>query len=297
MTWFQLSYTCTASNSPRLSELLSDSGALSVTISDGGEEVLCEPAPDSEPLWVATRLTGLFESKSDVRAAIASVHDAFAPEPTPTHSVEELEDQDWERTWMERFHPMRFGDRLWVCPSWIALPDPLAVNIIVDPGRAFGTGCHESTALCLEWLEEHTMMGGLMIDYGCGSGILAVAGVRLGFGKAYAVDVDQDALQTSRDNASCNGVEGQVVVSLPDALPHLQADVVMANILAGPLMELAPTIAGLTRCGGHVVLAGILMEQSEAVMRAYEPYLMMDNPEVRNDWVRLSGVRTAVEAG
>jgi ribosomal protein L11 methyltransferase len=293
LAWMHLSLVCNADDSAQLTELMTAVGALAVTSSDAGAQILCEDPRGDEVKWTSTRLTGLFENGCDMATVVQRLRAAYAPRELPAHSLEAVAERDWERAWMERFKPMHFGGRLWVCPSWEVPPEPEAINVIVDPGRAFGTGDHESTALCLEWLEANTRVGGELIDYGCGSGILAVAGLRLGFAKAYAVDVEADALQASRENAERNGVLDRLELFRPEQLPGLQADVVVANILAGPLVDMAERISGLARHGGHVVLAGILAEQSAAVAQAYRAFLQLDEPVLKGDWVRMTGRRIA----
>lgn len=205
--------------------------------------------------------------------------------------VEILEDKDWEREWMENFHPMQFGQRLWICPSWRDVPDPEAVNVMLDPGLAFGTGTHPTTALCLTWLDGQELGGQTVIDYGCGSGILGIAALKLGAGRVIGVDIDPQAIEASRENAARNGVENGVELYLPADRPQLQADVLVANILAGPLRELASDIASLVKPGGRLALSGILATQAEEVRAAYLPWFEMDAPVEQEEWVRLSGIR------
>ena len=201
-----------------------------------------------------------------------------------------LEDRAWERAWLDDFEPMQFGRSLWVCPHGHAAPAE-ATAVYLDPGLAFGTGRHATTALCLEWLDQAQLDGRSLIDYGCGSGILAIAAARLGATSVRAVDVDEQALGAARDNAAANGVADRVTVALPADAGAEPADVVVANILARPLVELAPVLAALTRPGGHVVLSGILDEQAEQVQTAYSACFEMLKPLCRAGWARLTGVR------
>ncbi|CSC86596.1 50S ribosomal protein L11 methyltransferase [Vibrio cholerae] len=201
-----------------------------------------------------------------------------------------MEDKDWEREWMDNFHPMQFGRRLWICPSWREVPDPQAVNVMLDPGLAFGTGTHPTTALCLEWLDNLDLTGKTVIDFGCGSGILAIAAIKLGAAKVIGIDIDPQALLASKDNAARNGVEDQIEVYLPKDQPEgLVADVVVANILAGPLRELSPTIKGLLKPGGQLAMSGILDTQAESVAEFYRDDLELDPIAEKSEWCRISG--------
>ncbi|MBP3863108.1 MAG: 50S ribosomal protein L11 methyltransferase, partial [Pseudomonas sp.] len=201
-------------------------------------------------------------------------------------------DQDWERSWMDNFHPMRFGQRLWIVPSWHAAPEPDAVNLLLDPGLAFGTGTHPTTALCLEWLDGQDLKNCTVLDFGCGSGILAIAAMLLGAKHAVGTDIDVQALEASRDNANRNGVDPQLFpLYLPEDMPQVQADVVVANILAGPLVSLAPQLSSLVKPGGRLALSGILAEQGEEVAAAYAQDFDLDPIANRDGWVRISGRR------
>ncbi len=210
------------------------------------------------------------------------------------HKIEQIEDKDWEREWMANFHPMRFGERLWICPSWRDVPDPDAVNVMLDPGLAFGTGTHPTTSLCLTWLDGLDLAGKTVIDFGCGSGILAIAALKLGASQAIGIDIDPQAIQASRDNAERNGVADRLSLYLPHQQPeNLQADVVVANILAGPLRELAPLISVLPKSGGHLGLSGVLESQAESVCEAYVAHFALDPVAVKEEWCRITGVKTA----
>ncbi|MEW6692942.1 MAG: 50S ribosomal protein L11 methyltransferase, partial [Pseudomonadota bacterium] len=204
-----------------------------------------------------------------------------------------VEDQDWERAWMDQFQPLRFGEKLWIVPSWIEAPDAEAVNILLDPGLAFGTGTHPTTALCLEWLDGADMAGKTVLDYGCGSGILAIAALKLGATDAWGIDIDPQALTATRDNAARNGIEAsRLHTGLPGALPKdALFDVLLANILMGPLIELAPTLTGHVRPGGRLVLSGLLGEQAEEVMAAYAADFDFDPPALKEGWARLTALR------
>ncbi len=291
MPWIQLILQSDAEGAPRLSELLSDCGAAAVTLQDSADQPLYEPPPGATPLWNRTRVVGLFPAETDAEAVMGAVAAAIAPAPVPPWRAEALEDKDWSRAWMDEFKPMRFGERLWIVPSWHAAPDPNGVNLLLDPGLAFGTGTHPTTRLCLEWLDAHPTAGFTVVDYGCGSGVLGVAAALLGASRVIAVDNDPQALLATRDNAGRNGVSEVIATFGPEQLPELQADVVLANILAKPLVVLAERIGALVRPGGALVLSGILPEQAEEVAAAYLPRFDMA-PAVESDgWVRLEGVR------
>jgi ribosomal protein L11 methyltransferase len=200
-----------------------------------------------------------------------------------------LEDQVWERVWLEHFHPMQFGRRLWICPAGQRPAAQNAVIVELDPGLAFGTGTHPTTALCLEWLEGSDLAGNNLIDYGCGSGILAIAALRLGAANAIAVDHDPQALEATRDNAIKNGVHERLTVHLPADAPRQPSDLLVANILAGPLIELAPRLCGLLKPGGRFALSGILADQGAAVAAAYAPFATLGPRHQRDDWILLHG--------
>jgi ribosomal protein L11 methyltransferase len=263
-------------------------GALSVTLTDAADHPVLEPAPGSTPLWPTVRLSALFAEQNSQQ--VAALLSTFLHEPLPDHRFEEVRDRSWEREWLENFRPMRFGRRLWVSPHGAPAPDSDAVVVRLDPGLAFGTGSHPSTRLCLEWLEAASLSGLEAIDYGCGSGILSIAAVRLGARSVVAVDLDPQALTATRDNAARNGVGEYVVARTPDE-PLVAADVLLANILSEPLIELAPRFATLVRLGGSVVLAGLIVSQAGAVTLAYRPWFDIQSFGAHDDWVCLHGVR------
>jgi ribosomal protein L11 methyltransferase len=210
----------------------------------------------------------------------------------PPHRIEPLEDRDWVREWLKDFKPMRFGARLWICPTAYTPPDPEAVNLILDPGLAFGTGTHPTTALCLEWLDGAQVKGLEVTDYGCGSGILAIAAARLGARHVWAVDNDPQALVATADNSARNGVTAALSVCLPPAYPDHEADLILANILAGPLVSLAPLFAAHLKSGGRLVLSGILKAQEPDIRRAYEATGFSGfETESKGDWIRITAVR------
>ncbi len=265
-------------------------GALSVTVEDAADDPVYEPLPGEVRTWPHNRVSALFPAGHDpepLRAELA----ALLGGDVPGWRDEALADRDWDRAWLDDFRPMRFGHRLWVCPSDRDPPDPDAVNLRLDPGLAFGTGTHPTTALCLEWLDGHATPGTLL-DYGCGSGILAIAGLLLGAESAWGVDLDPQALLATRDNAARNGVAARLSTGPPEGLPaELRCELLLANILAGPLVALAPTLAAHLAPGGALVLSGILPEQAEAVAAAYRPWCGSLRRHERDGWVRLDGTR------
>lgn len=291
MPWLQIRLAITPDQASALEDQLLELGAVSVTFMDAEDQPIFEPDLGTTPLWSHTHLLALFEDGTDGDAVLAHLRLLRGGE-LPEHQVERIEDQDWERSWMDNFHPMRFGRRLWIVPSWHQAPEPDAVNLLLDPGLAFGTGTHPTTALCLEWLDGQDLNDCTVLDFGCGSGILAIAALLLGAPRAVGTDIDPQALEASRDNAARNGIDpARFPVYLPADLPPQAADVVVANILAGPLVQLAPTITAQVAPGGRLALSGILAEQAEEVRAAYAGAFALDPTAEKDGWVRISGVR------
>ena len=302
MPWLQLKAHVAPEQAELLEELLLDEGATAIGLQDAHDDPVFEPERGTTPLWEDTILTGLYDDLEGVESMLERIEAAWSEqipgEPCPTIEYELLADRDWEREWMDDFTPLRMGQRLWIVPSWHEPPEPGAVNLILDPGLAFGTGTHPTTALCLEWLDELAVTGHLaeqkVLDVGCGSGILAIAALKLGASHADATDIDPQALQASRDNAERNAIaESNLNLYYPEQLSDGgHYPIVTANILAGPLVELAPMIAGHVAPGGRIALSGILANQADDVYQAYAAQgLIMDEPVIREGWVRLSGVR------
>ena len=291
MPWLQVRLAITPEQAETYEDALLEVGAVSVTFMDAEDQPIFEPDLGTTPLWSHTHLLALFEANTDETALIAHLQ-LLCGGSLPEHHVERIEDQDWERRWMDNFQPMRFGQRLWIVPSWHAAPEPDAVNLLLDPGLAFGTGTHPTTALCLEWLDGQTLDNCSVLDFGCGSGILAIAALLLGAPQAVGTDIDPQALEASRDNASRNGIDpARFPVYLPADLPQQPADVVVANILAGPLVSLAPQITALVKEGGRLALSGILAEQAEEVRAAYAGAFDLYPTATKDGWVRISGVK------
>jgi ribosomal protein L11 methyltransferase len=259
-------------------------GASSVTFTDARDDPVLEPGVGEFRIWPETRVQALFPAGADVVAMIA----AALRIPTSRIHSQVVEDRVWEREWLKDFHALRFGRRLWVCPHHEAVMEPGAVVVKLDPGLAFGTGTHPSTALCLEWLDGHLQPGARVVDFGCGSGILALAAVKLGAAAAWCFDIDPQALIATRDNAAANGIADRVHLCAAAAdLP--ESDVVLANILCGPLCELAPQLASLAGPGGSIVLAGLMEHEAPDVTAAYDAWCDMAPFGKRDDWVALSG--------
>lgn len=291
MPWVQVRLAITPEQAPTYEDALLEVGAVSVTFMDAEDQPIFEPDLGTTPLWTHTHLLALFEDGTDEAALLAHLQLLTGGE-LPQHQVEIVEDQDWERSWMDNFKPMRFGRRLWIVPSWHEAPEPEAVNLLLDPGLAFGTGTHPTTALCLEWLDGQELAGDTVLDFGCGSGILAIAALLLGARQALGTDIDPQALEASRDNATRNGIDPALFpVYLPADLPADQADVVVANILAGPLVSLAGQLTSLVKPGGRLALSGILAEQAEEVRAAYADAFELEPTAERDGWVRISGRR------
>ncbi len=291
MPWLQLRLAITPEQAPTYEDALLEVGAVSVTFMDAEDQPIFEPDLGTTPLWSHTHLLALFEADSDADALVAHLQ-LLTDGDLPEHQIEHIQDQDWERSWMDGFAPMRFGQRLWIVPSWHEAPEPDAVNLLLDPGLAFGTGTHPTTSLCLQWLDAQPLEGCSVLDFGCGSGILAIAALLLGAPRAVGTDIDPQALEASRDNAQRNGIaDERFPVYLPADLPQEPADVVVANILAGPLVSLAPQITSLVKPGGRLALSGILAEQADEVRAAYAADFALDPTAVQDGWVRISGVR------
>jgi ribosomal protein L11 methyltransferase len=291
MSWLELKLALGGLDAERVEQALEDVGALSVTLEDAGDEPIYEPDADKPSLWSDTRLTALFPADAHMDSVVTRLKMDLGVATLPPFRIEPLEDRDWAREWLKDFKPMRFGARLWICPTAYTPPDPSAINLILDPGLAFGTGTHATTALCLEWLDGAGVEGALLVDYGCGSGILGIAAARLGAREVWAVDNDPQALVASRDNAARNGVTDRLHICLPPAFPAMEADVLLANILAGPLVSLAPLFAAHLRPRGRLVLSGILKTQEPDIRRAYQAEFVELETQAKDDWIRITGIR------
>lgn len=296
MPWIQLFVDAPADETPVIEEVLLSAGALSVTLLNQGSNPLYEPGPGEIPLWKWTRVVGLFAADGaldDIKSRVLSALAGKNLESAAQHADlahEWLDDQDWERTWLDQYHARKFGESFWVGPvddSWAGEGQYLHL----DPGLAFGTGTHPTTALCLEWLASEQWDQELVVDFGCGSGILSIAACLLGAKKVIAVDHDPQALIATRDNAQKNKVEDKIEAKLAKSYAGELAGLLIANILANPLILLAPTFAGSVRPGGKIMLSGILSHQANKVASAYSQWFKMEPPVESDGWVRLVGER------
>jgi ribosomal protein L11 methyltransferase len=269
MPWLQVKVSTNPEHTQAVEDALTAAGAASVTLEGADESLVLEPAPGETPLWGTTRVIGLFDgdtSRGAVLDALAGLGEEAAAEPV----FEELPDQEWSRVWLQDWAPLRFGRHLWVAPHEATVDDPAATVIRLDPGLAFGTGTHATTALCLEWLTEQELAGTQVLDFGCGSGVLAIAALRLGAARAHGIDIDPQAVEASATNADDNGVGERLTGAVGDTPEGGPYDVILANVLAGPLIEVAPTLAACHRAGGRIALAGILSDQTQSVIEAYQ---------------------------
>jgi ribosomal protein L11 methyltransferase len=294
MAWQLLKIPADAQTAALLSDALMDLGALSVSIEDAHAGTAAEQPIFGEPgmaadVWHDSLVTALFEPDADLARVLAEAATQAGLAGVPHYTVEALEEQDWVRLTQSQFDPIRISPRLWIVPSWHAAPDPDAINLELDPGLAFGTGSHPTTRLCLQWLDDNIRGGESVLDYGCGSGILAIAASKLGAGEVVGVDIDPQAVQASRDNALRNHAEARF--ALPDAVPRAQYDVVVANILSNPLKVLAPALAALVKGGGRIVLSGVLAGQADEMNGIYGEWFDMAPAHTDEGWARLSGIK------
>ncbi|MBE9562164.1 MAG: 50S ribosomal protein L11 methyltransferase [Proteobacteria bacterium] len=281
MNWLQIVLDTEANKVDEISDALTDIGAVSVTWLDAKDQPMYEPSLNTTPLWKHTRIMALFEAEIDI-VQLQTLN-------LPPYQIQTLEDKEWVRVWMDDFHPMQFGKNVWICPSWQTPPNLQAINIILDPGLAFGTGTHTTTALCLEWLDsQNDLTDKTVIDYGCGSGILAITAAKLGAKHIWAVDNDPQALEATENNSKKNKVEKLITSVFPAKLPeHIKADCILANILATPLINLAPIMA--KHADSYIVLSGILPEQTKDIITAYEPYFEIKEEIERDGWMCIVG--------
>lgn len=291
MAWQQLKINVKVEFAEIVGDLLSEMEALAVTFLDAKDTPMYEPKPGEIKLWPDTQVIALYDACDDISDVVSQVLASLPDNTQVEYVIDQLEDKNWEREWMENFHPMQFGRRLWICPSWRDVPDPTAVNILLDPGLAFGTGTHPTTALCLRWLDQAQVEGKVVVDFGCGSGILAIAALKLGAKRVIGIDIDPQALQASRDNAIRNNVDDKLELFLPESQPTIHADIVVANILAAPLKELSSIISEFCINNGALIMSGILAEQAESVMQVYENQFTFDPVMHDGEWVRLSAIK------
>ena len=295
MPWQSVRILVDSQHAEPLSDALMEVGALSVSLEDADAgtadetPLFGEPDYPSAALWQRSIAVVLLDEHANVGAILAAAA-ALAALPVPAqYQVGTVADQDWVRLTQSQFDPIPISPRLWIVPTWHQAPDAGAINLKLDPGLAFGTGSHPTTRLCLRWLDQNIQGGETVLDYGCGSGILAIAAVKLGAGAVDGVDIDPQAVTASNDNAALNAVRARFC--LPDALGEAQYDIVVANILTNPLKAMAPMLAGRVRRGGWLVLSGILVAQAQDVIDVYAPWCVFETPEIDEGWVRLTGVR------
>ncbi len=289
--WLELTFSTGTWSEETLEEALLAVGALAVTLTDAKDTPVLEPLPGEMPLWPETLVTGLFAAPHDLDVITLALKEILQTEILPFSQTQTIKDRDWVRAWMDHYKPMKFGETLWICPKHLPPPDPKATTIMLDPGLAFGTGTHPTTALCLQWLDRHQdfFNNQIVIDYGCGSGILGIAARKLAASKVYAVDIDPQAIIATKDNAQNNAID--IEVSLPAQFNPPSAKVVLANILAGPLVALAPMLSALVDKGGALILSGLLERDAEEVKAAYRTQFTFESDEVLDGWVRLFGVK------
>lgn len=290
MNWLQVGIDLGELQAEPVEQALLDVGAVAIQYSDAGDNPIFEPAPGATPLWRATQLSALFEGGASETAIQLSIAEAIVPSPMPSIHFATFEDQDWVQRWQEDLQPMQFGQNLWVCAPGETSPDNQATVVTIAPGLGFGTGAHATTRLCLEWLASQPLHEKTVLDFGCGSGILAITSLALGASQATAVDIDAHALQATRDNAQRNRCLAQMQVLSTDRLERTASfEVIVANILSNTLIELESNLRGHCRPGAALVLSGILTAQAAGVARAYEQWIKLAISAVREDWVILTG--------
>jgi ribosomal protein L11 methyltransferase len=292
MSWRQLSLTCPAALLDEVEELMLELGALSISLSDAGDDPIYEPMPGATPVWRESVVSATFAEDSDPEqlAQLLLARLPAALSQSVTHGS--FQDRDWQQSYRQHFKPLQCAANLWIVPSWSEPPDPRATIVRLDPGLAFGTGSHPTTALCLAWLAQQELTNLNLIDFGCGSGILAIAAIKLGAGRVLAVDIDEQALTACKSNMEVNAVTAeQILVSQPEMIGETTADLLMANILAGPLVELAARFAELVIPGGKIVLSGILTSQLNDIQLAYDSFFELDPACHRGDWACIGGQR------
>ena len=295
MPWLQLKIQTAPEHTSAIEKVMLGLGAASVTYQDAADQPILEPGLNETPLWDRTIVTGLFEAAVDTGLVLSKICETNKI-PEGNCTWEQLEDKDWEREWMKSYHPIHCGHDLWICPSWIAPPEPQATNLMLDPGLAFGTGTHPTTFLCLRWLAEmasiQALLGKSTIDYGCGSGILGIAALLLGAENSLGIDIDPQALIATQENCLRNNIaKSSFPVYLPEDAPQSPTDIVVANILAGPLAELSENISNLVKPGGLLCLSGIIESQAEATMDAYRDQFQFEAPRSLDGWVCLTATK------
>lgn len=300
MPWISLSIETDAAHAGELGDVLMELGALSADMHDAAagseneQPLFGEPGEAPERIWQITEVTALFNADADIKVILEATANALQLPALPASRCAVVEDQNWVKLTQSQFDPIRISSRLWIVPSWHEAPDPLAINLVLDPGMAFGTGSHPTTSLCLSWLDEVIRGGERVLDYGCGSGILAIAALKLGAAHATGIDIDHQAIAASRNNAVQNQIDEMSITfytTPTDQSAALQADITIANILASPLIVLAPLLANMNLKGARIALSGILAEQAEEVRQVYQSWFFMDGMKEQEGWVLLTGTR------
>lgn len=292
MPWIQAIVDVSSEKASEIEDLLMAIGAQAVTMRDGANQPIYEPKLGTTPLWDNVVLVALFDAEQPLAVQMAqlkSLYESESGDTFPDFKIEQVEDKDWVREWMDTFKPMPFGKRLWICPSWLEPEDPNAINLKLDPGLAFGTGTHATTSLCLKWLDGKDVSNQSIVDFGCGSGILGIAAMLLDAKSLVGIDIDPQAILASNENTERNGIDAsKVSYHLPEEAPQVQADIVLANILAGPLVELKEAILSYLLPGGDLVLSGILASQAQTVADAYSVDCNNIEVEEEDGWVRIT---------
>lgn len=298
-TWLQLVCTASKEHHELIETEMESAGALSITWNDAQDDPVLEPLPGETPLWDHLIITALFDSDSDLSHLNQQLNSNKASWNIQDIRTETIEDQDWERVWMKDFHPMRFGENLWIVPSNYDISDVEEIQssddpttILLDPGLAFGTGTHPTTSLCLEWLDQNPPNNLTAVDFGCGSGILAVAAIKLGATEVVATDIDPQALTATKENMSRNDIADRLIPCfLPEDMPQEPVDLVLANILCGPLLELFPQLSSLVKSGGNIIISGLLEEQKNDIIKTYSADFIDFEVKQLGDWIRISATK------
>lgn len=292
MAWWQLSVQCSLDELERTENSLLELGAVSITLSDAEDEPIYEPLPGDTPVWQHSIVTAMFDQSYQIEGLYDALLQRLPEHQVATARKSILEEQDWERVHLQHFKPIQCAQNLWIVPSWLEPPDPTAVNIQLDPGLAFGTGSHPTTALCLAWMADKIFNNLTVIDYGCGSGILSIAACKLGAEQVYAVDIDPQAVDASMENRRRNGIDPELLkVTLASKLDIAKVDLLIANILSGPLVELSSKFADMIKPGGRILLSGILKTQLNDIKCTYQAKFDLEPENIQEDWVRVSGTR------
>ena len=286
MAWIQITFHVRAEHASAVADVLSDLNALAVTLVDAEDNPVYEPDPGAVDLWQRTKVIGLFDDDRDIKPIIRHIETRF-PQQLLDHNIENIADENWVSKSLDQFQPLRCGDRLWIVPTWHTPPDPHAVNVMLNPGLAFGTGNHATTALCLEWLDANPPAGQTVLDFGCGSGILAIAALKLGAERVLVVDHDPQAIEATLANAAENQLQDRIAIVSADDIQEASIDTLLANILAGPIISLAPRFMPWLKVGSPAILSGILSEQGNQVTQTYQPWFTITNVVERDNWLRI----------